>query len=356
MTKNGTYKKKTKIQGDVDILVYSDAVFGLLQNDNTLNLKGNWFIIDCAEEAYYHFLVDNVGQFYALKEKIPDLQLLIRTTENTKNIDYITWCLEKITKENSPVFIDIKKMPNIHIEKLYAFSTRLIPMFHMIDEDVFDLIILDEYQKMVIPALRRFFLRNLSKYHESEKIYAIRRDKSEELSARMEYLNYLSENGVSWNDGIVKDPNKIIENIPLKFRLGLVSRMLKHRPRLNMIEMDTVTRYISNEEETMLEQFLLNQGYKFFSHLNISYETQMSMIASCKSYACITGASALNAIVCPEDATIFIVNPDTNWPMPNHEYAASIINNNSHTVFKIRDFPNQRFTMEQVISKLKELM
>lgn len=356
MIKSGTYKNKEKITGNVDILVYQEVMFNLSENDDTLNLKGNWFIIDCTEEAYYHFLVDNVGQFYALKEKISNLNLLIRVTKTSQHIQYIAWCLDKIGKENEPVFIDTKEMPNIYIEKLYASSTRLIPMFRLIDEDVFDLVVVDEYQEMVIPALRKFFLRNLPKYDKSEKIYAIRRDKSIELLARMEYLNYLSENGVSWTDGIIKDPNKILENIPLKFRRGWVSRVLNHKPRLNMIEMDTVTRYISSEDETMLEQFLLNKGYKLFSHLSIPYETQMSMIASCKSYACITGASALNAIVCPEDASIFIINLDTNWPMPNHEYAVELVNNNAHTVFKIRDFPNQRFTMNQVIEKLEELM
>lgn len=356
MIKSGTYKIKEKIKGNVDILMYQEVIFGLSENNSTLNLQGNWFIIDCAEEAYYHFLVDNVGQFYALKEKISDLNLLIRITNKSKNIEYISWCVDKLIKENKPVLVDIEKMPNIHIEKLYASSTRLIPMFHIIDKDVFDLIVVDKYQEMVIPALRKFFLRNLPQYHESTKIYAVRRDKSEELFARMEYLNYLSDNGVSWNDGLVKDPNKILDNVPLKFKLGLASRVVNHKPRLNMIEMDTVTRYISSEDETMLEQFLLNQGYNLFSHLNIPYEIQMSMIASCKSYACITGASALNAIVCPEDASIFIINLDTNWPMPNHEYAVELINKNAHTVFKIRDFPNQRFTMNQVISKLEELM
>jgi len=354
LTINGTYKEKTKLLGDVDILMYKDVVFKISQNDNILNLEGNWFIIDCVEEAYYHFLVDNVGQFYALKKRIPDLNLLIRTTYNTKNIEYIHWCIDKITKENSPIFVDENNMPDIYIEKLYAAATRLIPMFRLIDEDVFDLVILDEYQKMVIPELRKFFLRNLPKHHESKKIYAVRRDKSQELDARIEYLNYLYNNNVSWNNKIVKDPNKILDNLPLKFKTGWVSRILGGR--LHMIEMDTITRYISNEDETMLEQFLIDKGYHFFSHLNISYETQMSMIASCQSYACITGASALNAIVCPEEASIFIINPDTNWPMPNHEYAASLASDNAHTVFKIRDFPNQRFTMTEVISKLEGLM
>jgi hypothetical protein len=354
LIKDKFYKEKTKLIGPVDILVYEDVFFKLSQNNSTLNLKGNWFIIDCAEEAYYHFLVDNVGQFYALKEKIQDLNLLIRITDNTKNIEYISWCLDKLVKENEAVFIEAEKMPNVYIENLYACSTRLIPMFHLIDKDVIDLIVVDEYQKMVIPELRKFFLRNLPKYHESKKIYAIRRSKSQELDAKIEYLDYLSSNGVSWNNGIVKDPNKVLENIPLKFKTGIIANRLNGR--LHMLEMDTKTRYISNEDETMLEEFLIDKGYKFFSHLNISYENQMSMIASCKSYACITGASALNAIVCPEDASIFIINPDTNWPMPNHEYAVGLVNDNAHTVFTIKDFPNQRFTMDQVISKLRELM
>ena len=354
MPKSDSYTNKEVILGDVNITVYRKVIFDLLQNHNVLKLDGNWFVIDCTEEAYYHFLVENVGQFYALKERIPDLNLLIRKGIREDLPEYISWCLDKLIKENNPVVINLEDTNRLQIENLYAASTRLIPIFSLIDDNVFDLVVVDRYQDMVIPALRDFFLRNLPKSSKSEKIYAIRRDKSEELFARLEYLDYLKSNGVTWYNGDIQDPKNILENIPQKFKQGWVARILKNR--LTSVEMDTTTRHISNEDETLLEQFLLDNGYRFFSHLDMSYEDQMSMIASCDSYACITGASALNAIVCPEDAKVFIINTDTNWPMPNHEYAASLVNNNAHTVFKIRDYPNQKFTMQQVIDRLKELV
>lgn len=343
-------KKVYANNNGVEILEYSGVTLELSQNGNVLKLDGNWFVIDYTDPAYYHFLVENVGQFYAMKKIVPDLKLAIRTDKKYDGISYIAWCVEKLIEENNPILFD---SGIVYIENLYAASTRLVQIFSMIDS-VFDLVVKDEYQDMVIPALRDFFLRNLPKLDKSEKIYAIRRDKSEELSARLEYLDYLKSNGVTWDNGDIQDPKRTLENIPSKFKQGWVARILNNK--LTSVEMDTMTRYISDEEETMLEQFLLNNGYKFFSHLSMSYEDQMSMIASCKSYVCITGASALNAIVCPKDASIYIVNPDTNWPMPNHEYAASLVSDNAHTVFKIRDYPNQKFTMQQVINRLKELM
>lgn len=343
-------KKVYANNNGVDILEYSGITLELSQNGNVLKLDGNWFVIDYADPAYYHFLVESVGQFYALKKIVPDLKLAIRTDRKYDGINYIAWCVEKLIQENNPILFS---SGTVHIEKLYVASTRLLLMFSMID-DVFDLVVKDEYQDMVIPALREFFLRNLPKLDKSEKIYAIRRTKSEELLARLEYLDYLKSNGVTWYNGDIQDPKRTLENIPSKFKQGWVSRILKNR--LTSVEMDTTTRYISDEEETMLEQFLSDNGYTFLSHINTSYEDQMARIASCKSYVCITGASALNAIVCPEDASIYIANPNTNWPMPNHEYAASLVSDNAHTVFRIRDYPNQKFTMQQVIDRLKELM
>ena len=350
MLKTSGYEVKDVIYGSVDILKYRNVE--ILKSNKTITLTGNWFVVDATEQAYYHFLFDHVGQYYALRSIVPNLKLVVRTPRHVDLLDYVSWCIDKLSLENE--VIHVYDDDSLFIENLYVASNRLIPLFRLIEDDLFDLVVKDEYQDIVVPALRDFLLRNLPKRDKSEKLYAIRRDKSKELLARLEYLDYLKSNGVTWDNGDIQDPKNILENIPQKFKQGWVSRIINNR--LTSVEMDTTTRHISEEDETMLEQFFLDNGYTLFSHLDMSYEDQMAMIASCKSYACITGASALNAIVCPEDASIYIVNPDTSWPMPNHEYAASFVSNNAHTVFKIRDYPNQKFTMQQVIGRLKEIV
>jgi hypothetical protein len=344
------YGNKKIIHGDVDILKYTNVE--IIKSNNTITLYGNWFIVDCTDEAYYHFLFDNVGQYYALKEKIPGLRALLIMPDQEGLADYVDWCVSKIVLDSSAVVIS--EGQSVEIENLYVASNRLIPTFALFEDQRYDLVTNDAYQDILVPALRKFLLKYLPKHPERKKIYAVRRDKSYELSERIKFFDYLRENGVTWDSGHLSDPKNILFDLPEKFKHGRVGRIVNSS--FSAIEMDTNTRYIKEEDEALLEEYLDSLGYEFMSHKDISFEDQMSMIASCESYVCITGASVLNSIVCPEDASIYIINTNTNWPMPNHEYTPTIINNNSYTIFSTREFPNTVFEMKSVISRLNEVM
>lgn len=331
--------------------------------NSSVNLSGNWFIVDATDHCYYHYIFDNIGQFLALKTLIPDLKVLFRVTDPelfSRLPDYVSWPIEQLKKETEHCILHLENIKQLKIEKLYAVSTRLIPFFSFFNIRHPQLITVDSYQDFVVPELRKFFLRHLPKVVGPKKIYVSRKDKSEELRARSKYLDYLKSNGVTWTPININkvnewgeddtcDPNNFIEKRPDEFKAVIFSQP----PRAQ--EVDVMCRSIEVSEEEKLEQYFLDNGYSIFSHADYDYPTQMAIIASCDYYATFTGSSVLNSVVCKEDANIYVLNQNTNWPMPNHEYTPSVVSKNAFNVFAARDYPLTVFSIDDIIKKLDEI-
>lgn len=290
-------------------------------------LSGKTFIVDATDPAYYHFVFDNVGQFNAIKSVVKDLGLviIIPPASSGELPDYITWCIDKLIKENPSALVVEECLYNLQFDALYVASPRLIQFFRLLEDGLFDLVMNDSYQDFVVPRLRGFFLRNLPKGFAPQKLYASSKSKNLELRLWKKYLNYLKDNGVSWDreTKTVKDPKGIIKDLPKEYR-----GRLEQIKSIWSLELEVQSRYISVEDEIAVENYYATNGFKTINHQALSYEEQMSLIASCDSYATITGASALNAIVCKEDAKISIIKTEGGWTMPNHEYLPTLISKN----------------------------
>jgi hypothetical protein len=359
LEERSTEKLQVGVYTYTNVVCTSDAEFG----SPPVELFGDWFIIDATDHCYYHFIFDNIGQFLALKTLIPELKILFRVPDLEffgRVPDYISWPIEKLKGEVDHVMLEVEKVKELKIEKLHAASTRLIPFFSLFGIRHVQLITNDSYQDFVVPELRKFFLRNLPKIVGPKKIYVSRKDKSEELRVRSRYLDYLKSNGVTWSSININktqewgkddtnDPGNFIANRPDEF-----SHMIFTQPPRAQ-EVDVLTRSIPAEAEDRLEQYFLDNGYSIFSHADYDYPTQMAVIASCDYYATYTGSSVLNSVVCKEDANIYVLNHNTNWPMPNHEYTASVVSKNSFNVFGGRDHPLTVFSIDDIIKKLDEI-
>ena len=354
-----TEKLQVGVYTYTNVVCTSDAEF----DSPPVELFGDWFIIDATDHCYYHFIFDNIGQFLALKTLIPELKVLFRVPDIelfSKLPDYISWPIKKIKSEVDYVVLEMEKVGQIKIEKLHAASTRLIPFFYILGIRKIHLITNDSYQDFVVPELRKFFLRHLPKVIGPKKIYVSRKDKSEELRARARYLEYLKSNGVTWSSVDINkvqdwgkddtlDPGNFIGNRPDEF-----SHMIFTQPPRAQ-EVDVINRSIPAEEEDRLEKYFIDNGYTIFSHTGYDYPTQMAIVASCDYYATFTGSSVLNSVVCKEDANIYVLNNNTNWPMPNHEYTPSIVSKTAFNVFSGREHPLTVFSVEDIIKKLDEI-
>jgi capsular polysaccharide biosynthesis protein len=165
-------------------------------------------------------------------------------------------------------------------------------------------------------------------------------------------LDFLKSKDVTWRDWSdeVQDPYGVLNNLPEEFD----DPKLTETP-LWVHDIEVRSRYIAEEDEISIEKYFLDRGFTLIDHEKLSYRDQLSIVSSCDSYATITGSSVLNSIVCKPDASIYVINLDTNWPMPNHEYTPTIVSNNVYNIFSIENFPNIKFSMEQVINRLNEI-
>lgn len=367
--KNTNYidKKILPLLPGINLQHYQGVSYKFSDNENCIDLVGDWFLIDASDRTYYHFVFDNVGQYYSLKSLVPNLKLLINLPSKEKLIgypDYIFWLIDKLTAENNPVILDFENLHHLNIENLYACSTELIKFFRIIDspEKLTNLVSNDNYQSFVIPHLRNFFLRNLKIKNSFSKIYLSRKNKSKELHIQKEYVNYLKLMNITWNSipigtKLTKresdynfDPKSISNlHLPEKFQ---INRLIHGLPSDH--EYEVLVRHISEEEEDKLEKYFLSKGYSIISHVDMSYEDQMSAIASASHYATLIGSSALNSIVCREDAHIYILDHNTNWEMPFLNYAPTIISKNAVSIFDFRETPYKKFSVDQIIKKLEE--
>ncbi len=351
---------------DVGVYTYTNVVSisDSAPENSDVGLAGNWFIVDATEHQYYHFIFDNIGQFFSLKTLIPDLKALIRIPESTTLLelpDYVSWPIEKLKNETDHVVLQVEEISELKIEKLHVVSTRFIRFFSTLGIRHPELLTNESYQNFVVPELRKFFLRNIPKVVGPKKIYVSRKEKSKEIRLRSRYLDYLKSNGVTWTPVDITAPisswgkddtaglKEFVENRPDEFR----SMIFTQPPRLQ--EIDVMYRDISVEDEDRLEKYFLDNGYSIFCHTNYDYPTQMGMIASCDYYVTFTGSSVLNSVVCKKDASIYVLNHNTSWPMPNHEYTPSLISDKVFCVFSAKEFSNTEFTIEQVLEKMEEL-
>jgi hypothetical protein len=338
MRQTATYKSKEvafTIDG-IDVHKYSDVIYNVESATKSAWLSGKSFIIDATDEAYYHFVFENVGQFNALKSVISDLNLVILMPDEQgyEVPDYITWCVERLCSENSNALVIRELSRNLRFDSLYVASPRLIRFFHYLESGLFDLVRQESYQRFVVPSLREFFLRNLPLGESNGKIYASQKTKGDEIRFWKEYLDYLKDNGVSWDKETktVSDPLKVLENLPDRYSTG--GRHTYTPPWV--LELEVLGRYLPEADEQALEDCFSSQGFEIMSHLEVSYANQMAKIANCESYVTVTGASVLNAVVCPIDAKIVIIKNGSNWLMPNHDYLPNLISKNS-TVVDVKD-------------------
>lgn len=332
-----------------------------------LHLNGDWFVIDGDCGAYSHFIYDSIGQYYAIKTIVPDLKPLIlvpsRIARNHSSPDFLWWCIDKLLLEPGAVVIDPHPGRSFVVEKLYVASTELIAFFQGLDINQTMLMGHDEYQDFVLPELRRFFLDNLKVGKASRKIYMSRRSKSDQLGLEKEYIEYLKDNQVSWdpvdNDGSyinlgkVYDPNNILnkETLPTKFK-NLVSWDAPPA----YVELEVNTRYMSEEDESKLESFFEKAGYEILIHDDLSYEEQMSTIATASHFATLVGSAVLNSVVCRDNASVYVLsqNAVSNRSV-NLDYLPTVLFNNSYSVFSYKEYPGETFSIDQIIEKLEEL-
>jgi hypothetical protein len=264
---------------------YSNVFIPDLIGTKKIRLEGNYFIINAEEQTYYHFLVDQIGQFLYLQSSIPDLKLLIIEQEVGESAEYADWCINKIKKYYEYKSIKLSEYKEVFIEDITVISNRLFNFYHKIDSNLTDSLLDMDYMKIIIPGLREFLLLDL-KEAPSDNIFLSRGGK-----------------------------NKLLEERYNEILLG-------GGPK-TMDDLESFSRYLSPEEYSEIRDVF--HDYTFIDYSTTSFEDQLSACANAKSIVVFVGGSVATTFVAPNNCKIFLINSDTSWPFGAHHDILDLI-------------------------------
>lgn len=295
--------------------IYNNISFPGLSGSKALSLEGNYFIINEIEQTYYHFLMDQVGQYLYLKSIYPDLKLLIFKQEVGDSRDYASWCINKLKEEFSYTEISLSEYGHLFIEQITVLSNRLIDIYHLIDDNLNDFLLDKDYTAVVVSYLKKFFSRHIEASNVSKKIFLSRSSKREEIS---------------------KARNKISEPTSLE-------------------EQQIIARYMDPKMEDLIESLFKDAGYEIINFENYSFQEQLELCASASSIGLFVGASVINTIVAPQSTEILLISHDTSYPFPIYHDLIDSINSNVVHILDPREYPDTRNTTEVIQRLTKSL-
>lgn len=295
--------------------IYNNISFPGLTGSKALSLEGNYFIINETEQTYYHFLMDQIGQYLYLKSLYPDLGLLIFKQEVGDSRNYAEWCMGKLKEEFPYTEISLSEYGHLSVEQITVLSNRLIDIYHLIDDNLNDFLLDKDYTAIVAAHLKKFFNRHIEASKISKKIFLSRSGKREELSEAR---------------------NKISEPTSLE-------------------EQQIIARYLDPKMEDLIESLFRDAGYEIINFEDYSFQEQLELCASASSIGLFVGASAINTIVAPQNTEILLISHDTSYPFPVYHDLIDSINSNTVHILDPREYPDTRNTIEVIQRLTKSL-
>lgn len=295
---------------------YKSISLSGLGGSKTASFFGNYFIINAEEQNYYHFLMDQIGQFLYLKSINKSLKLLILSQESEHSAEYADWLLKAIKEDYDYDEIKLSEHKAVYIEEISVISNRLINFYHLIDDNLSDSIWDLDYAIPVLGELRKFLLSKIKTTSPTKNVLLSRGAKNEYFAKEHETI------------------------------------MARGGPTTEL-EMESVSRYLSKEEYFSIVNVF--EGYEEVLPENASFEDQIAACANAKNIVVFIGASVINTIVADSSCNIFIVNTDTRHPIPKfHDLLDKLSPNVTHALDP-RISPATR-DVERVVSLAKEFV
>lgn len=322
------------VKSNNDILNFKNVWYStnLMATDSkVLHINEKAFVFDFNDNNYFHFVTAQLGEFLYLKTIFPKLApIIILPASQSGMPQWQEWILNKIYSDfpEHRLTVFSERRNGIMLEDVIVMSNRTNPFFFDIKKnEKVDLLDKKWYYEKIVPPLAAFLKKHIEPL-EPNKIYISRRNKSIKCLQDMIFLHFLHQNKVSWDYKArsIDDPNRFISSSLAKFlaaKLNVDQFMAEHPWTL---ELDSLHRYLSPDEELQVEELFLSYGYKIIQ--DNTFEEQLGYLMSATEVAFFAGAGSINSIIVPEDAQIKVLNHDTRYAFKMHNEISKINNNN----------------------------
>ena len=294
--------KKDKHTGIItlkDFTIEDEKVEG-----QTLTINGKVFMIDLdAAHAYFHFMLDQIGEYEYLKSIDPEVTLLVVCRElsmmkgkksiNLNMYNLVSSVLSRYKIYNDSV-IDLSEYSQINIESL-VFSNKDFNKY--LRNAVYFKPGVGLRQKAV--ALKNSKIAKANK-KEDQKIYICRRNenaRNRRILARKEMssLDAIREQ----KEDRLRSKGKDVE-IKLKYRL------------------------VSEEDENKIESFFVERGYKVVVLNDMPLQDQVDLFYNATHVAAFKSASTTNSIFSKPGTKVFMLNCSNKYDFPHEEIAETV--------------------------------
>lgn len=262
-----------------------------------LILDGNYFMIDLDRtNSYFHFLLDQIGQYEYVKTVIPDVKLLV-ITKNTTVYPKETYTKLSVTIREilsrydvyGGKVINLSSYSKVVIEKLYICSKY----FNYYTTDITLFSQMSTTWKPIINAIQSSRMNTIRKKGIAKKIF---------ISKRYE--------------------NEVVRKMKTIYDKRLIDRTDEEKVMLrsfgggdNYIKMKY--RFITEEDEIMVEKFFIDHGYEIVFAQDQTFQEQLDIFHAATHIVSFKGASTVNAIFSKPGTKVIMLNNSNKYSYPH---------------------------------------
>lgn len=310
---NPQKNKETKTLSISNLIITNNNV-----DYHTLTISGNCFMIDLDRtNSYFHFLLDQIGQYEYVRSVIPDVKLLVITKDSeqypadtfTQLSSIVNEILSRYDAYENRV-INLSHYSEVVIERMYFCSkhfnyyTTNISIFHSMSTE----------WKPIIDSIRSGPMYSPRKGGLSRKIFISKRSENNKVRKMKKIF-----------DKKLSDRTPEEKQLIASFAGG--DNSIKMRYRL-----------ISESDEIMIENFFIEHGYEIIFPENHSFQEQINIFHSATHIASFKGASTVNSIFSKPGSKVFMLNTSDKYRFPHED----ILREAGMEVYSLPEIPKVR--------------
>lgn len=283
---------------DLKFFNQKNLLIGSRGDPEPLTISGNSFIIDVGSFVYFHFFQDMIGQFLFLKDLVTDLRIIVLAETKEKYVNQsqnstrlIEECLESFgIKEQDFLYVedqDILLESTVWVNSIYNnFITKdkTNKLLESKDQDYL------KYNIEIFKKIKNHYSYLISDYPKIDKIFVSRKIQNDQIRKSKDLLDSYRK-GFSYEELVDMYPEYTKNSREVELLLGRI-----------------IEKFISLEEEELLENFFISKGYTIVTPENFSFSEQINMYNKATHIASIIGSGLHNCIFAQDSAKVFIVN------------------------------------------------
>lgn len=323
----------------------------------SIELKGNYFILNTSELAYWHNTIQQFGIYLFIKNFIKDLKIIVlapcknnlcclslKQSDPMAAFGYseITQMINKVYPDDV-IILCVNTHENIVVENVYFFH-NLQYHGHSLKTN-FDVVYNKNLNPNVFTELANLFNKFYGQTIKNKKIFIYSEKKIEddifEIKTTLKENNTLTRAQINY---LLRDRKAFAEKI-LNNNIFFKSEILIP---------ETFTRYVTQEEKIEIIKFFQKYEYQIINIDNFSFNEQVKLFRSASHIACFKSSFALSGIYSGPDTSMIVLSLDTRYKFPHDYHLSSVQKIILSAMTSSINEKGESYSVQEVLEHLKE--